>query len=68
MTHVAAQFAAAYGVAASRVLSSGTTLDTARSRALLGRHFDVDPTDRDRAQTRAGSLSHPAASGPDPLS
>jgi len=43
MTHVAAQFAAEYGVAASRVLGSGTTLDTARFRALLGRHFDVDP-------------------------
>lgn len=42
MTHVAAQFAATYGVAASRVLGSGTTLDTARFRALLGRHFDVD--------------------------
>jgi L-lactate dehydrogenase len=43
MTHVAAQFAAEHGVAASRVLGSGTTLDTARFRALLGRHFDVDP-------------------------
>jgi len=27
----------------TRVLGSGTTLDTARFRALLGRHFDVDP-------------------------
>ena len=43
MTHVAAQFAAKYGVASSRVLGSGTTLDTARFRALVGRHFDVDP-------------------------
>jgi L-lactate dehydrogenase len=43
MTHVAAQVAAEYGVAASRVLGSGTTLDSARFRALLGRHFDVDP-------------------------
>jgi L-lactate dehydrogenase len=43
MTHVAARFAAEYGVAASRVVGSGTTLDTARFRALLGRHFDVDP-------------------------
>jgi L-lactate dehydrogenase len=43
MTHVAAQYAADYGVAASRVIGSGTTLDTARFRALLGRHFDVDP-------------------------
>ncbi len=43
MTHVAARIAANYGVAASRVLGSGTTLDTARFRALLGRHFDIDP-------------------------
>jgi L-lactate dehydrogenase len=43
MTCVAAQFAAAHGVATSRVLGSGTTLDSARFRALLGRHFDVDP-------------------------
>ena len=43
MTSVAAQVAAEYGVAASRVIGSGTTLDTARFRALLGRHFDVDP-------------------------
>src|SRR5262245_41827451 len=43
MTHVAAQFAAQAGVPASRVIGSGTTLDTARFRALLGRHFDVDP-------------------------
>ena len=43
MTHVAAQFAAPAGVPASRVIGSGTTLDTARFRALLGRHFDVDP-------------------------
>ena len=38
MTHLAAHFAARFGVAA-RVLGSGTTLDTARFRALLGRHF-----------------------------
>jgi L-lactate dehydrogenase len=30
-------------VAGTRVLGSGTTLDTARFRALLGRHFGVDP-------------------------
>jgi L-lactate dehydrogenase len=29
--------------AATRVIGSGTILDTARFRALLGRHFDVDP-------------------------
>ena len=43
MTELAAHFAAAGGVPASRVIGSGTMLDTARFRALLGRHFDVDP-------------------------
>ena len=43
MTHLAAQFAADFGVPHTRVFGSGTTLDTARFRALLGRHFDVDP-------------------------
>lgn len=42
MTHLAAQFAADFGVPNTRVIGSGTTLDTARFRALLGRHFDVD--------------------------
>jgi L-lactate dehydrogenase len=43
MTHLAAHFAAKGGVPATRVIGSGTMLDTARFRALLGRHFDVDP-------------------------
>jgi L-lactate dehydrogenase len=43
MTHLAAHFAARGGVPATRVIGSGTMLDTARFRALLGRHFDVDP-------------------------
>jgi L-lactate dehydrogenase len=43
MTHLAARFAAEFGVTHTRVIGSGTTLDTARFRALLGRHFDVDP-------------------------
>jgi len=43
MTHVAAALVARCGGRASRVLGSGTSLDTARFRALLGRHFDVDP-------------------------
>ena len=43
MTHLAAQFAAEFGVPHTRVLGSGTTLDSARFRALLGRHFEVDP-------------------------
>ena len=42
MTHIAAQLAADTGVASNRVLGSGTTLDTARFRSLLGHHFDVD--------------------------
>jgi len=43
MTHLAAQFAAQFGVPHTRVIGSGTTLDTARFRALLARHFGVDP-------------------------
>ncbi len=31
------------GLPASRVIGSGTILDTARFRALLGQHFDIDP-------------------------
>lgn len=42
MTHLAAHFAAEFGVPSTRVIGSGTTLDTARFRTLLGRHFDVD--------------------------
>lgn len=42
MTHLAARFAAKYGVPAGRVLGSGTTLDTARFRSLLGAHCGVD--------------------------
>jgi L-lactate dehydrogenase len=43
MTHLAARVAAAYGVPAGRVFGSGTTLDTARFRTLLGTHCGVDP-------------------------
>ncbi len=43
MTHVTAHYAAGLGVPAGRVLGSGTTLDTARFRALLGRRLGVDP-------------------------
>lgn len=43
MTHLAAKYAAEYGVPSSRVIGSGTTLDTARFRTLLGRHLGVDP-------------------------
>ena len=42
MTHLAARFAAEFGVPSSRVIGSGTTLDTARLRSLIGRHLNVD--------------------------
>src|SRR5262249_34137748 len=42
-THLAAGFARECGVPAGRVLGSGTTLDTARFRSLLGGHCGVDP-------------------------
>jgi L-lactate dehydrogenase len=43
MTHRAASYAAERGMPASRVIGSGTTLDTARFRALLGLHLGIDP-------------------------
>ncbi|MCC7419737.1 MAG: L-lactate dehydrogenase [Planctomycetaceae bacterium] len=43
MTHMAARFAAALGVPSHRVIGSGTTLDTARFRSLLGDRVGVDP-------------------------
>lgn len=42
MTHLAASFAEEHGVPSSRVIGSGTMLDTARFRALVGRHLGVD--------------------------
>lgn len=42
MTHLAARFAARFGVPSSRVIGSGTMLDTARFRALLGAHLGID--------------------------
>lgn len=42
MTHLTARIAARFDVPPSHVLGSGTTLDTARFRYLLGRHFDID--------------------------
>ena len=44
MTHLAAQYAADFGVPSSRVIGTGTTLDTARFRSLLGQHLGVDST------------------------
>jgi L-lactate dehydrogenase len=43
MTHLAARFAADCDVPPGRVLGSGTTLDTARFRSLLGTFCGVDP-------------------------
>src|SRR5262249_19195800 len=43
MTHLAARYAASCGVPAGRVFGSGTTLDTARFRSLIGVHCGVDP-------------------------
>jgi len=43
LTHLAAHFAASFGVPSTRVIGSGTMLDTARFRTLLGRRFGIDP-------------------------
>lgn len=42
MTHVTARLAVQCGANGSQVLGSGTTLDTARFRTLLGRHCGID--------------------------
>jgi L-lactate dehydrogenase len=42
MTHLAAHFAARFGVPSTRVIGSGTMIDTARFRALLASRFGVD--------------------------
>jgi len=42
MTHIAARYAGEAGVPSSRVIGSGTTLDTARFRSLIGRQLKVD--------------------------
>jgi len=42
MTHIAARYAGEAGVTSSRVIGSGTTLDTARFRSLIGRQLKVD--------------------------
>src|SRR5205085_1665702 len=43
MTHLASRIAEKCGVPAGRILGSGTTLDTARFRSLVGGHCGVDP-------------------------
>jgi len=44
MTHITADIAAGFGVPSHRVVGSGTTLDTARFRSLLGQAVGVDST------------------------
>lgn len=41
-THMTAHFAREFGVPSSRIVGSGTTLDTARFRTLLGQRVGVD--------------------------
>jgi L-lactate dehydrogenase len=43
LTHLTADIADKYGIHRSRVIGSGTTLDTARFRALLGEHLGINP-------------------------
>lgn len=43
ITHISAKIAEKHGVPHSRVIGTGTTLDTARFRSLLGVHLGVDP-------------------------
>jgi L-lactate dehydrogenase len=42
MTHMAARYAALFGAPPGRVFGSGTTLDTARFRSLIGGHCGID--------------------------
>jgi L-lactate dehydrogenase len=42
MTHIAARYAGEIGLPSNRVIGSGTTLDTARFRSLIGRRLMVD--------------------------
>jgi len=42
MTHLAARFAAEIGAPSGRIFGSGTTLDTARFRSLVGAYCSVD--------------------------
>jgi L-lactate dehydrogenase len=43
MTHLAARYALQFGVPSHRVIGTGTSLDTARFRALLGHKLGIDP-------------------------
>lgn len=43
ITHICTSIAKEYGIPATRIIGTGTTLDTARFRTLLGAHIGVDP-------------------------
>jgi len=43
MTYLTAHFASEFHVPSSRIIGTGTTLDTARFRTLLGRSLEIDP-------------------------
>lgn len=43
ITHLSANIARSLGVSPAKIIGSGTTLDTARFRTLLGSHIGVDP-------------------------
>ena len=43
ITHICVSIAKEFGIPATRIIGSGTTLDTARFRTLLGNHVGVDP-------------------------
>ena len=43
ITHISINIAKEFGIPSTRIIRSGTTLDTARVRNLLGNHVGVDP-------------------------
>lgn len=43
MTHLSACIAEEFGIPSHRVIGTGTTLDTARFRAILGERLNIDP-------------------------
>jgi L-lactate dehydrogenase len=43
ITHICTSIAKEFGIPSTRIIGSGTTLDTARFRSLLGAHIGVDP-------------------------
>ena len=43
ITHICVNIAKEFDIPATRIIGSGTTLDTARFRTLLGNHIGVDP-------------------------